>query len=206
MGGMPQRGGKPAKPPRRTFPASGERFRIELRREGPIVRFQVVDGDSDRPRYLGQASLGTNDIAGVKLFASNRNGAEAVNVLLRDLTIRADRINGLGTTVRNIYGEVIYNDPTAIEGDVLVLGGPPKSPPPATPKPPDGKPAAGSPPPRTPGRYAAPKAEAARPVPAKVEAAPPQAPAVVAPPRSRSRGRRRGSRHGPPAACRRTPG
>ena len=65
-------------------------------------------------------------------------------MLLRDLTIRADRINGLGTTVRNVYGEVIYADPTAIEDGVLVLGGPPKSPPPATPKPPDGKPAAGS--------------------------------------------------------------
>ena len=144
MGGMPQQGGKPAKPPRRTFPAAGETFRIELRREGPIVRFQVVDGESDRPRYLGQVALGTNDIAGVKLFASNRNGAEAVNVLLRDLTIRADRITGLGTTVRTVYGEVVYAEPTAIEDGVLVLGGPPKSPPAASPKPPDGKPAAGS--------------------------------------------------------------
>ncbi len=50
-----------------------------------------------QPRYLGQVELGPNDVTAVKLFATNRNGAEAVNVLMRDLTIRADRINGLGT-------------------------------------------------------------------------------------------------------------
>ena len=37
------------------------------------------------------------DVAAVKLFASNRNGAEPIDVILRDLTIHADRINGLGT-------------------------------------------------------------------------------------------------------------
>ena len=66
----------------------------------------------------------------VKLFATNRNGAEAVNVLFRDLTIRADRINGLGTSVRTVYDEVVYADPTSIEKGVLVVGGPPKPPPP----------------------------------------------------------------------------
>ncbi len=179
MGMMPPMGGKAPKPPRPTFPAAGEKVRIELRREGPVIRFQVVEGDSDRRRYLGQVSLGTNDIAGVKLFASNRNGAEAVNVLLRDLTIRADRINGLGTTVRNVYGEVIYADPTAIEDGVLVLGGPPKSPPPAPLKPQDGKPAAGS---NTPANSKAGEASGAKEGPATpkgAEAKP--APAVVAP-------------------------
>ena len=68
----------------------------------------------------------------VKLFAANRNGAEAVNVLFRDLTIRADRINGLGTSVRTVYDKVVYADPTAIEKGVLVVGGPPR--PPAPPK------------------------------------------------------------------------
>ena len=68
----------------------------------------------------------------VKLFATNRNGAEAVNVLFRDLTIRADRINGLGTSVRTVYDEVVYADPTSIEKGLLVVGGPPK--PPAPPK------------------------------------------------------------------------
>ena len=69
----------------------------------------------------------------VKLFATNRNGAEAVNVLMRDLTIRADRINGLGTVVRTVFDEVVYADPTSIERGVLIVGGPPK--PPAIPVP-----------------------------------------------------------------------
>lgn len=68
------------------------------------------------------------DVAAVKLFATNRNGAEAVNVLLRDLTIHADRINGLGTMVRTVFDEVIYNEPTSLDNGVLTLGGPPKVP------------------------------------------------------------------------------
>ena len=92
------------------------------------IRFQVVDAKSAQPRYLGQVELGPNDVMAVKLFATNRNGAEAVNVLFRDLTIRADRINGLGTSVRTVYDEVVYADPTWIEKGLLVVGGPPKPP------------------------------------------------------------------------------
>lgn len=125
--GMPR--AAPAKPPRPTFPASGETVRLEIRREGNVIRYQVVDGKTDRPRYLGQAALGTNDVAGVKLFAANRNGAEALSVLLRDLTIRADRISGLGTVVHTVFGEVVYADPTAIEKATLVVGGQPRTPP-----------------------------------------------------------------------------
>jgi hypothetical protein len=128
-----QQGAKPEKAPRPTFPASGTSVRLELHREGNILRFQVVDGKTDKPRYLGQAQLGTNDVAAVKLFASNRNGAEAINVLLRNLAIHADRFNGLGTTVRTVYGEVIYAEPTAIEKGLLILGGEPKTPPPSKP-------------------------------------------------------------------------
>src|SRR5271156_4566334 len=73
-GQMMQPGGKPPKPPRNTFRASGESFRLELRREGPTVRYHVVDAESSLARYVGQIEIGTNDIAGVKLFASNRNG------------------------------------------------------------------------------------------------------------------------------------
>jgi hypothetical protein len=121
-----QPGGKPAKPPRKTFRAKGERVVMELRREGPTVGYYVLDGESDAPRYLGQVQLGTNDVAGVKLFASNRNGAEAVDVVLRALTIRADRITGLGTEVRTVFGEIVHGEPTAIEDGKLVVGGPAK--------------------------------------------------------------------------------
>ena len=130
MGQQP--GGKPAKPPRHTFPAAGESVRMELVREGNVIRSQVVDAKSKEPRYLGQVELGPNDVMAVKLFATNRNGADAVNVLIRDLTIRADRINGLGTSVRTAIGEVRYADPTSIEKGLLIVGGPPK--PPAPPK------------------------------------------------------------------------
>ncbi len=110
-----QPGGKPPKPPRHTFPAAGDAVRMELVREGKTIRYQVVDAKSTQPRYLGQVELGPNDVMAVKLFATNRNGAEPVNVLFRDLTIRADRINGLGTAVRTVYDEVVYADPTRIE-------------------------------------------------------------------------------------------
>ncbi len=154
---MPQRRGrfvqpdvKAAKPPRRTFPATGAAFRLEFRREGSTLRYHVTDGAAQAPRYLGQVELGTNDISGVKLFALNRNGVEPVDVVLHDLTIRADRISGLGTEVRTVFGEVIHGEPTAIEDGKLIIGGPPKV---AAPAPPDGQapalPAASSPAPES---------------------------------------------------------
>ncbi len=132
MIGGQQPDGKPPKAPRRTFPAAGDVVRMELIREGKTIRLQVIDAKSTRPRYLGQVELGSNDVMAVKLFATNRNAAEAVNVLFRDLTVRADRINGLGTSVRTVYDEVVYADPTRFEKGLLVVGGPPK--PPAPPK------------------------------------------------------------------------
>ena len=129
MMGGPQPGGKPPKPPRRTFPAAGDTVRLELQREGQTIRFQVLDARSTRPRYLGQVQLGPMDVAAVKLFVSNRNGAEAANVLLRNLTIHAQRVNGLGTEVHTVFGEIVYAEPTSIEKDILIVGGPPKAPP-----------------------------------------------------------------------------
>ncbi len=123
-------GGPPPKPPRRTSPAAGDTVRLEIQREGNVLRLQVLDAISGQPRYLGQVMLGANDVASVKLFASNRNGAEAVNVLMRDLSIRADRVTGLGTTVRSIFGSIVYAEPTSIEDGILIVGGQPKSPPP----------------------------------------------------------------------------
>ena len=125
---------KPEKPPRKTFPAKGLEFTLELRREGTTVRYYVLDAASDAPRYLGQVELGSNDIAGVKLFAANRNGAEAVDVTLRDLAIHANRVNGLGTEVRTVFGEIVHGDPTSLEEGKLIIGGTPKAPKPPEPK------------------------------------------------------------------------
>ena len=128
MGGA-RPGGKPAKPPRKTFPAAGESFRLELQREGQVVRFQVLDGKSSKPRYLGQLpTQGPMDVAAVKLFVVNRNGAEPIDVLLKDFKLRADRITGLGAIVRSVYGEVVYGEPTAIDDGLLIIGGQPKTP------------------------------------------------------------------------------
>jgi len=124
---------KPAKPPRHTFPARGPTFRLELARKGPTLRYQVFDELAAQPREIGQYTIGTGDIAGVKLFASNRNATEPVEVVFRDLTVRADRIGGLGTAVRTISGKVVHGDPTAIDGGTLVVGGPPPQPKPALP-------------------------------------------------------------------------
>ena len=128
-GMMPQQGGKPPKAPRPTFPAAGDLVQLEIQREGNTVRFQVLDAKSDKPRYLGQAALGNGDVAALKLFASNRNGAEPINVLLRDVTIRADRISGLGTAVRTVFGEVVHGEPTGLEKGLLIIDGEPKTPP-----------------------------------------------------------------------------
>ncbi|MEA2630569.1 MAG: hypothetical protein QOE66_788, partial [Chloroflexota bacterium] len=122
---------KPVKPQRRVFPAAGDVVRLEFRREKGNVQFQVLDARMSRPRYLGQTTLGTNDIAAIKLFVSNRNGAEPLDVLWRDVTIRADRLGGLGTTIRTVLDTVVYAEPTAIEDGVLIVGGTPRNPPPA---------------------------------------------------------------------------
>ena len=89
-------GGKPPKLPRPTVPATGDQIRLQIQREGQIVRFQVVDVATGVSRYLGQAQLQPQDVASIKLFVTNRNGAEPINVLWRDLTVRADRIYGAG--------------------------------------------------------------------------------------------------------------
>ncbi len=125
-GGMPAGPGKPPKPPRITFPASGDEVTIELQRENNIIRFQVQDARLNRPRYLGQVTLPPNDIAALKLFATNRNGTEPLEILWRDVTIRADRFHGLGTTVRTVFDQVVYAEPTSIESGRLILGGTPK--------------------------------------------------------------------------------
>jgi hypothetical protein len=124
---------KGAKPPRHVFPASGDTVRLELRREKETVQFLVHDARLDRPRYLGQVNLGTNDIAAVKLFVSNRNGAEPLEATWRDLKIRADRLGGLGTTVHTVGETVVYAEPTVLENGILIVGGPPKQPPAAKP-------------------------------------------------------------------------
>ncbi|AMV40997.1 NPCBM/NEW2 domain-containing protein [Planctomyces sp. SH-PL62] len=121
-GGMPAPGAKPTPPPRRTFPAEGESFRLELSREGQTLRYRVVDAKSSEPRYLGQITLQPQDVAAVKLFATNRNGAGPADVLFKNLSIRADRITGLGTAVRTVFDEVVYGDPTAIEDGKLIIG------------------------------------------------------------------------------------
>ena len=98
----------PAKPVRHTFPARGQAIRLEFRRQGQSLRFQVFDEMAKEPREIGKVDLGPADIAGVKLFVANRNGAEPVDVLFRDLVVHADRISGLGTTVRTIHGTDVH--------------------------------------------------------------------------------------------------
>ena len=128
--------GKPAQPERRTFPAQGTNIRLEIRRQGSTLRYQVFDEVASEPREIGHFEIGSGDIAGVKLFVSNRNGAEAVEVLLRDITIHADRLSGLGTAVRTIFGTVLHGDPTKLDGGTLRIGGtPPQQPPSTEPKP-----------------------------------------------------------------------
>jgi hypothetical protein len=126
----------PAKPVRHTFPARGQAIRLEIRRQGQSLRFEVFDELAKEGREIGRVEIGPMDLAGVKLFVANRNGAEPVDVLFRDLTVHADRITGLGTTVRTIHGTDIHGEPSALEGGILAVADntPPRppTPPPAT--------------------------------------------------------------------------
>lgn len=121
----------PAKPVRHTFPARGQEIRLELHRQGQSLRFQVFDVMAKEPREIGKFDLGPADIAGVKLFVANRNGAEPVEVLFRELIVHADRITGLGTAVRTIHGTVVHGEPTGLEGGILVVSDSSPSGPPA---------------------------------------------------------------------------
>ncbi|HEY2154152.1 MAG TPA: NPCBM/NEW2 domain-containing protein, partial [Isosphaeraceae bacterium] len=200
---------KPAKPPRHTFPARGSTIRLEFRRQGQTVRYQVYDDMDKQPREVGQFALGPGDVAGVKLFASNRSGAEPVDVVFRDLTVHADRITGLGTAVRTVFGTVVHGEPTAIDAGKLVVGGPPPTPnpgsspnPPKTPAGPAAKPESKPTGPETtkaavaaaPAATPAPepkatvaKADAPAPSPATKEAKPAQAAAPPKPPEPKAR-------------------
>lgn len=122
-------GAKPEKPPRRTFPAKDDVVWLELQREKNAVRFQVTDAKTNQTRYLGQSELGANDVAAVKLFVTNSSGGDPVEVVWSDFSIDADRLTGMGTTVRSVFGDVVFADPTSLEGNVLVIGGEPKQPP-----------------------------------------------------------------------------
>jgi hypothetical protein len=111
----------PAKPVRHTFPARGQAIRLEIRRQGQSLRFQVFDEMDKGPREIGKVDVGPADLAGVKLFVANRNGAEPVDVLFRDLIVHADRITGLGTAVRTINGTVVHGEPSALERGILAV-------------------------------------------------------------------------------------
>lgn len=109
----------PAKPVRHTFPARGKTIRLEIRRQGQSLRFQVLDELDRQPREIGKINVGPADLIGVKLFVANRNGAEPVDVVFRDLIVHADRITGLGTAIRTIHDTVIHGEPATLERGIL---------------------------------------------------------------------------------------
>ncbi len=111
----------PARPVRHTFPARGQRVRLELRRQGQSIRFQVLDELDRQPREIGKINVGPADLVGVKLFVANRNGAEPVDVVFRDLIVHADRITGLGTAIRTIHDTVIHGEPSTLERGILTV-------------------------------------------------------------------------------------
>lgn len=111
-----------AKPPRPTYPAEGKTFSLMLQRDGSTLRYRVLDAASDTPRDLGQMTLGTSDLIGVKVFALNRNGAEDVDVMIKSVTLHADQLRGLGTAVRTIDGQVVYGEPIGLEDGSLLVG------------------------------------------------------------------------------------
>lgn len=123
---------KPAKPARVTFPAKGSAIRLGVRREGSTLHYEVGDDLAPGMREVGHFQFGPADIAGLKVFVSNRSGTEAVEILLKDVTVRADRVTGLGTAVRTVFGTVVHGEPTKLDGSTLFVGAgaPGQAPPP----------------------------------------------------------------------------
>ena len=114
MGQQP--GGKPQAAPSH-ISAAGDAVRMELVREGNTIRFQVVDAKSTESRYLGQLELGSNDVLGGKAVRDQpqRPSTPSMSSFATSRSRIHDRINGLGTSVRTVFDEVVYADPTSIE-------------------------------------------------------------------------------------------
>ena len=121
----------PSPPGRRSGPEANG-FKLSCGARGPSfdIPSSTRNPSSTAATPPDRSSWGANDIAGVKLFASNRNGGDAIEVILLRLSIRADRVTGLGTEIRTVFGEPVHGEPTSIEDGKLIVGGQPKQPPP----------------------------------------------------------------------------
>ena len=118
---MGQQAGKPVKPPRRTFPATGNLVRMELQAKGARSGFRSIDTRSGRPRYLGQATLRSH-------ATCSRSSLRIQPQWSRTGRCRHSRrhdpcrpFQWTGTIVRTVFDEVIYCDPSSIENGVLDL-------------------------------------------------------------------------------------
>jgi serine/threonine protein kinase len=72
--------------------AKAGRFRIV--RVGPVVHYLVAEGTSDTFRELQQAEFVTKDFDLVRFMGQVNNAPSALDVLLKDLTIRAEGLPG----------------------------------------------------------------------------------------------------------------
>ena len=112
----------PCRPSRSVTPSrAGQAIRLEFRRQGQSLHFR---SSTKWPKSHVRSARSTpwpGRHRGGELFVANRNGAEPVDVLFRDLVVHADRVTGLGTTVRTIQGTDLHGEPTALEGGVLVV-------------------------------------------------------------------------------------
>jgi hypothetical protein len=78
------------------FTVAGESVacRFRLIRQGATLYFQVAEGESDAFLDLFQTEFGTEDLELVRLSAATGGSQNAVDVLWKDLSIRAEELTG----------------------------------------------------------------------------------------------------------------
>lgn len=74
------------------FPAQGKSGKLRLARTGAILEYSVAEGDSDDFRRLARGEFGTRLISDVRLDASTDRSRSTVDVLWKDVKIRAEEI------------------------------------------------------------------------------------------------------------------
>ena len=117
--------------------ASAGKMRVV--RTGSTLRYFIADGESDEFRNIREADVGTADVRAVQLVLNNEESAVDAEVVLKTLTVRADKLQGPGLDavasqpasgpgVLTIHDVHIPGRPTAIaDGKLVVESDPPRS-------------------------------------------------------------------------------
>lgn len=109
------------------FPAENRTGQLRLRRQGTRLEFLVAEEKSDQFRKLHEVEFGKETIGLVRLEATTERSPTSVEVLWKDLTIRAQELTPVNTPLfgattlpaRNVSPSVSHAAPPAAEDKAL---------------------------------------------------------------------------------------